>query len=181
MTKVTNDGLRAIFRISKKRDLQKHFRDLTVTRDELFSLIVEVGSGQRRPFGYRRHFREVVPEHVDLSQIDSLQIGNVETAEEKAAFAKLDRLFTGHFEQRKQLIGHMFQTDDQSKWHFIYFDQRDLKQQLNHWTHGAHIHLINYLWPNWTAETLWNEFVSGAKRLSGALHVRFDIGHYDEA
>src|SRR5262249_14535351 len=77
------------------------------------------------------------------------------------------------FDDRRLLSGHIFFTPDKSEWHFFYFDQRDFAERGNHWQGGSHIHLINYLWPDRTADATWKEFCIGNPQMRGALHVRF--------
>jgi hypothetical protein len=79
------------------------------------------------------------------------------------------------FEQRRWLVGHMFYTASLYEWHFIYFDQRDTEaRRPNHWKRGAHIHLVNWMWPNLDPKTVWKEFVENRKPPGGALHIRYD-------
>ena len=77
------------------------------------------------------------------------------------------------FEERRLLSGHLFFTDDLSNWHLLYFDQRDRSGHKNHWGGGSHVHLINHLWPNWTAQTVWDAFCTGNPRMAGAYHLGF--------
>jgi hypothetical protein len=87
----------------------------------------------------------------------------------KKAFGKIPQIFS----TRRLLVGHMFYTTDHSNWHFIYFDQRDTDHRSPHWKHGSHLHMINHLWPQHTAVSLWKWFNSGNVQLSGAIHIRF--------
>jgi hypothetical protein len=79
------------------------------------------------------------------------------------------------FGDRRLLSGHMFFNADLSDWHFFYFDQRDFATRNNHWKEGPHIHFINRLWPNRTAQSVWEEFCSSPNPLiRDALHIRFN-------
>jgi hypothetical protein len=94
----------------------------------------------------------------------------------KPEAAKALNKISAVFDKRRLLAGHMFFNADQSDWHFFYFDQRDYVDRNNHWEGGSHIHFINWLWPNRTAESVWEEFRSGKRQMRGALHIRFDRG-----
>jgi hypothetical protein len=70
------------------------------------------------------------------------------------------------------LTGHLFWNTQ--AWHFFYFDNHDQDRHTNHWAGGPHIHLINYLWPNRSAEAVWEEFCKGNPTMRGAVHIRFE-------
>jgi hypothetical protein len=78
------------------------------------------------------------------------------------------------FKDRRYLVGHIFYIPDLSEWHFFQFDQRDLEHERgNHWKEGPHVHFLNWLWPNYDAKTLWENFSSGKAKLTDSLHVRY--------
>jgi len=77
------------------------------------------------------------------------------------------------FKDRRYLVGHIFYVPDLSEWHFFQFDQRDLEDGKNHWKEGAHIHFLNWLWPNYDAQTLWMNFTSGKDNLNDSLHISY--------
>ena len=83
------------------------------------------------------------------------------------------RKISSIFDERRLLSGHLLFNADSSNWHLLYFDQRDMARQNNHWEAGSHIHLINHLWPKWTAQTIWDEFRTGNPMMKGALHLKY--------
>jgi len=70
-------------------------------------------------------------------------------------------------------MGQPSASSDLSMWHFFQFDQRDLEDEQNHWKEGAHIHFLNWLWPNYDTKTLWANFTSGRAKMNDSLHVRY--------
>jgi hypothetical protein len=167
----TLDGLLKIFTIQKLRDLRKHCHDEIVSHHDLANFIMWCKSSKDAPFLHTSLHREFVPEHLhlkdtDLSALAENGVGRFKPAAQKTAnkvFAMLD--------ERRILSGHLFQTIGQ--WHFIYFDNHDRTSHRNHWSEGPHIHLINYLWPNRTADSVWNEFRDGNPTMKGAFHIRY--------
>ncbi|HTS39886.1 MAG TPA: hypothetical protein VMH84_05020 [Xanthobacteraceae bacterium] len=164
------EGLLQLFLCHKKSELKKLCRITTVTKAALADFIVGSISGVT-PWAHQRHHREFVPSHL----IPSTDGGVSLTADGRftSAAQKFMRKISSIFDQRRLLSGHLFFSSDLSNWHLLYFDQRDMARHDNHWDGGSHIHLINHLWPNWTADSIWNEFRTGNPQMKGAYHVRF--------
>jgi hypothetical protein len=167
----------ALLAIEKKQALKQHCRAVTIMQSDFADLILTAKTGQL-PWMHRAHHRNYTPEHLaltdkDLSAIASNPVGRFKPDAQKAA----NKLFA-MFDDRRLLSGHMFYNADLSDWHFFYFDQRDFDRRRNHWRAGPHIHFINKLWPNRTAQSVWNEFCSSpSPEMRGALHVRFHRPH----
>lgn len=122
-----------------------------------------------------------IPAEAVLSDADheALQTNGVGLLKPRAL--KTVRKLGALFEKRHWLVGHMFYTAGLHEWHFCYFDQRDTEaQRKNHWERGAHIHFVNWLWPNLEPRSLWADFVSQNKPPGGALHIRYDDRPLDE-
>lgn len=161
-----------IFEISKKSELVKHCKEITIHSSDFATTVFACDAGAM-PWLHKISYRDFVPEH--LKPTDKLGkalagqgIGPLND-EARKEFVKIEQLF----KDRRYLVGHIFYKHDLSQWHFFYFDQRDFDTRNNHWEHGAHIHLLNHLWPNLKADTLWQTFNAGNPKLSGSLHIRF--------
>jgi len=76
--------------------------------------------------------------------------------------------------EARYLFGHIFYLPDLLNWQFFYFDSRDVWQYKNHYKRGPHLHLINHLWPNHKAKSVWKEFNDGNPVMKGAEPIRFD-------
>jgi hypothetical protein len=173
---VTEDSLRdlvALLAIEKKQELKQHCRSVTIMQRDFADLILTAKTGQL-PWMHRAHHRNYTPEHLtltekDLSALAANGVGRFKPAAQKPA----NKVFA-MFDDRRLLSGHMFFNDDLSDWHFFYFDQRDFDRHKNHWHGGPHIHCINKLWPNRTAQSVWTEFCSSASpQMRNALHIRY--------
>jgi hypothetical protein len=165
-----------LFTFDKKRDLEKYCREVVIDSSVFAAFIMACESGNL-PYLHRIHYRDYVPEHLyptdeDLAALASNPVGSLQPGAQKA-ISKMSQIF----KDRRYLVGHIFYVHDLSKWHFFQFDQRDLEDDDNHWKEGAHIHFLNWLWPNYDVQTVWQSFTTGKVKLNGSLHVRY----YDAA
>jgi hypothetical protein len=167
------DGLVKIFRLTSKKELIQHCKSLVVYKYDLASIIIAAEQG-KSDFMHKIYQRDFVPEHLNPSQneLDSLSKripGSPLTGDARKLFRKLSQTF----EDRRFLVGHLFFDTDLSHWHFFYFDQRDSTARGNHWRHGAHLHFLNYLWPNRSVDSVWKEFTTGNPNMKDSIHIRF--------
>ena len=121
-------------------------------------------------------FFDFVPSHLETRESDFEILNspkeNQVTAEGKKA---LTRLFKSHG-QRKYKVVHMFFSRETqhplSEWHMIFFEMDELKEEGNHWRGGPHVHIVNYLSPEYYCQDLWNLFVLEKKTPTG-IHIAF--------
>jgi hypothetical protein len=170
------EGLWKIFTIEKKNELRKHCRDVVVYLSDFSQLVLTCETGFM-PLGHQTHYRDYLPEHLrsSTSALQSLHENGVGPLndEEQKTVRKITQLLT----QRRYLVGHIFYHPDFTRWHFFYFDQRDIEEsESNHWEYGSHIHVINWLWPGLSAQDLWTKFVTGNTPPSGSFHIKFIRG-----
>lgn len=161
-----------IFEIDKKKELDWYCRGITIDSEDFFYLILAAEQGLIG-YNHRIHHKDIVPKELEL---DSGKIDPLETDESGHLIAESLKFFRKAkqiFEVRRFLVGHMFYTSNHKYWHFFYFDQRDHSKNANHWEHGPHIHLINWLWPNYNSKSLWSDFLSEKPKMKGALHIRY--------
>ena len=161
-----------LFNIAKKKELIKHCKNLQICKDDLFRFILLAQNGVL-PYKHIINHRDFVSEHLiptdeDNHALRNNGVGLLKDRAKKWA-SKVDQLFI----ERRFLTGHMFFTESFDYWHFFYFDQRDLATYNNHWEYGAHIHLINWLWPEYTAESIWKQFTNGNPIMKGSLHIKY--------
>ena len=166
------DALLKLFAFGKKRELEQYCRKIVIDSSAFANFILTcelTGS----PFLHEIHYRDHVPEHLSLSEKDSAALAANGVGLLQPDAQKAVRKISQMFKDRRYLVGHIFYVPDLSKWHFLQFDQRDLEDEENHWKEGAHIHFLNWLWPNYDAKTLWASFTSGKAKMNDSLHVRF--------
>jgi len=161
-----------LFTFEKKRELEKYCREVIIYQSEFVDVILACESGTL-PLLHQIHHREIRPENVLLTDKDHAALAangvGLLRPDAQKAVNKIGQIFR----VRRQLVGHIFYAPGTSEWHFFQFDQRDLEQEgTNHWKEGAHIHFLNWLWPNYNGNTLWADFVSGRAKMNDSLHVR---------
>jgi hypothetical protein len=167
------ETLLKLFEFDKKRELERYCRITIISKSDFANLVLACDiSGE--PFLHRISFRDIVPEHLNLSDADHKALADNGVGPLGPEAAKAVRKMFQIFEERRYLVGHMFHNRDLSKWHFFCFDQRDLEERRpNHWKEGSHVHFMNWLWPNQDAKTVWSEFVSGNYKPGSSIHLRF--------
>lgn len=167
------DTLRHIFYCERKIELEKFCKNANISQSDFSALIVACESGVI-PWHHQIHCLDFVPEHLKPTKEEHAAFSTVPgVGPLKDEAAKMMRKIRQTGKERRYLVGHIFFTPTLNNWHFFYFDQRDTAIKENHWSHGPHIHLINHLWPNHNAQTLWAKFRSGEVNLNGSIHIKF--------
>jgi hypothetical protein len=162
-----------LFTFDKKRELERYCRKIVINSSSFADFILACELGLF-PFLHKIHYRDHVPEHLYLSDKDSAALAANPLGRLQPDAQKAVKKISQMFKDRRYLVGHIFYLPDLSKWHFFQFDQRDLEdERRNHWKEGAHIHFLNWLWPNYEPKTLWANFTSGKAKMNDALHVRY--------
>jgi hypothetical protein len=161
--------IRTIFGLTKANDLKKFCKRASIQKRELSHIIVASEMGLL-PWNHRISSRDFVPKHLLPSDDERLSDKELSVGQPIPKYLqKMMRIF----DERRLLVGHVFFTDDLSRWHLIYFDQRDTSERGNHWKEGAHIHVLNWLLrPGQRADAVWDEFHHGNPNMRGSLHVR---------
>lgn len=166
------EGLLKIFLIDNKKELKKYCKSLTIHFDDFINLI---GLCETFNIGmkHRIYQKDIIPEDVDITKDDIEEIVKDSSTEATKRSKKFSRKAFQFFDVRRYLVAHVFYLPPGTKyWHFFYFDQRDLNETNNHWSFGAHIHFINYLWTEYTSKGIWEEFMSDKPKFKNALHIR---------
>ena len=159
------DALLKLFTFNKKKEIEQYCRKLVIDSSPFANLILTCDFAGV-PFLHEIHYRDHLPEHLHLNDRDSAALAANPVGLLQPDAQKAMRKISQMFKERRYLVGHIFYTPDLSKWHFFQFDQRDLEDEENHWKEGAHIHFLNWLWPNRDAKTLWAEFTSGKAKMN---------------
>ena len=163
------DHLQKLLAIEKKSVLKKFCKEITITQDDLISLIFNSST-----IGYlhaRKH-HEFVPKHLPPKDNESKALAGASVGQKLTGDAmKYLNKVSQIFRERRLLSAHVFYNN--TKWHLFYFDLDDIDEGDNHWTHGSHIHFVNYLWPNLDINNLCGLFDKAESRAAGKLHIRY--------
>ncbi|MGG1944683.1 hypothetical protein AB1286_07730 [Trinickia sp. NRRL B-1857] len=157
----------------KLSDVKKICKQAVITEAAFTDFIVACDSGVLHPWTHHISYRDF-PGSVIWTDEDAKRIGDINNGPLTETQTKAMRKWYQLLEERRYLVGHIFYWPDHSKWLFFYFDNRDVWQYKNHFKGGPHMHLINHLWPDRTAESVWKEFRDGNPDMKGAEHIRFD-------
>jgi hypothetical protein len=161
--------LYALFSIEKTAKLKKLCKQAEVGKKEFSQTIFACEMGLL-PWRHELSRRDFVPPHLEPTPEEMAEIGKVAVGQ---PIPKALRKIVTQFDERRMLVGHLFYNDDLSRWHLLYFDQRDTDPHHNHWVAGSHIHVINWvIRPGQSADVAWQQFHLGNPNLSGSLHVR---------
>jgi hypothetical protein len=169
---IDSDGLDDLVRLiqfDKKRDLEKSAKRLTIRFEDFAEFI---GIFDYVDLGYRHHFRRrELPSPLRPTADTLAGFKREASQDELRASAKKVSQF---FKERQVLYGHMLCTPDLTLWHFFYFSERDT-QRVSHWkgADGHPHHFVNHLWPQHSAERVWQAFNTGKDMSFSSLHIRF--------
>jgi len=173
MSETSLEALLKIFEFDKKRELEKYCRSAVITRSDFANLVL-VCELHGVPFLHQISYRDIVPEHMKPSHSEHKALTDNGVGPLGPEAAKAVRKMAQIFEERRNLVGHMFYSQDLTKWHFFCFDLRDVEERRpNHWKGGSHVHFMNWLWPNQNAQSVWSEFVTGNYKPGSSIHLRF--------
>jgi hypothetical protein len=160
------DNLKNLLAMSRKADIEKLCKRLTISQWDLFLLIHNCSQLKIR---HRSKFPEFVPPHLEITDNDRSRLKEGVGA----AFAKK---LTSLMRERRNICVHLFERG--LEWHCFYFSYRDIETDGNHWSQGAHLHYLSYLWPNITKDKIWKAFDTRVTKLPGDLHIRFEPFSY---
>ena len=162
-----------ILQITKKNDLVKYCKSLVIHGDD-FANLITICEAFRIGLAHKIYTRQFVPPHLHPTKEEAKALDTSEDPKLHGKGLKFIRNINQMFYERRFVVGHLFFTRELKYWHFFYFDQKDIDEYDNHWEYGPHIHLVNHLWPNYDAKTVWQTFTSDNPFIKGSLHIRFD-------
>lgn len=159
MSESNLESLMKIFSFETKKDLERYCRDLTISSEDFFHLLLACESSGE-PFLHEISYRDKVPPHLvpsdsEIQALTNTPAGTFLSGDAAKAVGKRSQSFV----ERRYLVGHMFFRPDYTQWHFFCFDQRDLETTGNHWKGGSHVHFVNWLWPGQDPKSILSDFV----------------------
>ncbi|MCL4669756.1 hypothetical protein [Burkholderia pseudomallei] len=170
------DDILKIVTATKMSELNKLCRRTVIT-ERAFGEFIRVCDAHVLPWLHVMSWRDFLPEKLQFTSEDSSNMPYLDIGPPRRGQAKAMRKWYQFLDDRRFLVGHMFYSPFHHNWQFFYFDNRDLNPHHNHFKHGAHVHLINHLWPGHTYESIWQTFNDGNPGMKGALHIRYHREH----
>ncbi len=157
------DNLKPFFELHSKSKLRHYCRNLVITEKELAILAhncTQIG------FTHQFKFPIYVPEHLEVTDAD---IENLHRGKPTDFFKKTNARLNGH---EKRILVDLFEKGDE--WHCFYNSYQDAQSDKNHWEHGAHIHYVSHLWPNYRKRQIWELFDKRSTDIDGSFHIRYE-------
>ena len=162
--------LQKMLEIDKKSELEKYCKSIVITQEDFARLVL---SSHTMGYLHQIKYHDFVPSHLWPTDEERNALGLSKAGESLSAPAKkFVSKISEIFNERRYLVAHIFYN--QNKWHLFYFDQRDMENMRgNHWKEGVHVHFVNYLWPNYDINKLWENFDKKDASAGDKLHIRF--------
>lgn len=159
-----------------KKELTLKCKRIEVKKEDFTDFIALCNSGCCH-LEHRMQSFDLLPDDVKIREEDwdilnSTQVEINSIQGEKA----IRRLFKMH-DLRKYIVGHLFlekNAIESPEWHFIFFNINELKDKNNHWSQGAHIHLVNYLFTGVSVQGVWDDFINYNTTPSAKLHIKYN-------
>jgi hypothetical protein len=160
--------LASLFAISAKKELAKYVKALTISKVDLVTL-----THTCRKIGYH-HFIEYgdsIPVHLTPSEEEKVafQKNGVGPLTEKAA--KYVSRISNRFKERSYRVGHLFVG--MQRWHLLFLELRDIREEGNHWVEGPHIHFTNDLCSSLGIDEVSKKFTALDFDLGKRLHIKW--------
>lgn len=172
---LVDNSIVEILSSTNKKELTAKCKRIEVNRDDFTAFISLCNSGFCH-LEHRMKFFDLVPDDVKVRDEDWAALSSSPADMNSIQGKKsIRRLFMMHG-LRKYIVGHLFierNAIDNPEWHFIFFNLNEIKDQNNHWSQGAHIHLVNYLFTDVSVQNVWNEFITKSKTPNSKLHIRY--------
>jgi hypothetical protein len=155
------DNLKTLLTVPRKGDVGKLCKQLVISQWDLFLLIHNCN---QLKFRHRSRFPEFIPSHLEINDNDRSQMKD-------GALEAFSKKIHSLMRERRNICVHLFERGPE--WHCFYFSYRDIKTEDNHWSQGAHVHYVSYLWPSLTKDKVWKAFDTRSTKLPGDLHIQF--------
>lgn len=162
-----------LFNLPDKKAVQKFCREATITNQEFASVAMAAHAGILAPYKYARHFAELVPEHLIPAPGDSAALAANGVGPMGPAAQKFMNKVTQIFRDRRMFGAHLFYMPSKEIWHLLYFDQRDMSTDGNHWKQGSHIHYSRESYSNDPLDMVWERILATPPKPPASEHVRY--------
>ena len=155
-------NLKSLLDSTKKSDLTKIAKEVTVTEHELFLFI---HNSRQVGLKHRSRFPEYIPDHLVITDDDRSKL---KQGEVRPVSKKLPSLLL----ERRHIHVHLFER--RAVWHCFYFSFDDIEPiGKNHWAYGSHLHYVSHLWPNHRKDRIWRAFDRRKTEIPSNLHIHF--------
>ena len=162
------EKLYTLLGITKKSELLKYCRRITISEDELVSLTLTC-----HQFGYiySPKFKDYIPDGRRLTDID---IANLKAGKTRKFGNKVHSIF----EERKHYMVHLFEKGEE--WHCFFSTYQDMKPDQSHFGGRPHLHFVNYLWSSHAKLQVWEAFDQRTHDVQKSVHIKMDVKDFGD-
>lgn len=163
-----------LFNIDDKKSAEKHCRNMVISSQDLYNIILAGKDGILAPYQYACHFSDIVNSHLSPTARDreALQANGVGSYSPRTG--KVINKIMQIPEGRRMFSAHLFFMPSHDYWHLLYFDQRDTDSNDNHWTvGGSHIHYSRESFCREPLQAMWQAICEQSPRPPSSFHVRY--------
>jgi hypothetical protein len=158
-----------------KRAVERFCHTAIISSSDLADMLWSGRLGAIGPFQYDCHFDQTAPKHLWPTDEEHHALATNGVGPMKPLAAKFARKIGQLFQDRRIFAAHLFYLPDYSDWHLIYFDQRDMSRERNHWKKGgAHVHYTRRSFVNRPLIEVWGDIHKKPPNPpSAAVHVPY--------
>src|SRR5690349_18052970 len=162
-----------LINLPTKREVEKFCREASVTSRELCDVLLAARVGGWAPYRYACHFDQLTPEHLLPTDRDNAALVANGPGPMGPGAQKFARKVSQLFSDRRIFAAHLLYLPSKEKWNLIYFDQRDMSVDANHWKRGgSHIHYSRESYVNDNLDNVWARVCSRPPKPPSSEHIR---------
>ncbi len=164
-----------LFNINDKKSAKKYCRNIVITSQDLYSIILAGRDGILAPYQYACHFSDIVPSHLSPTVRDRAALQANDVGFHSSRTAKVISKIMQIPVERRMFAAHLFYPPSKDYWHLLYFDQRDTDSNDNHWSvGGSHIHYSRETFCRAPLLAMWQAICEQPPRPPSSTHVRYE-------
>jgi hypothetical protein len=169
-----NPLLTLLYLEGSKKEVEKFAREMVVTEEDMGIAFLGAGAGLVEPYLYERHFKTLTPQHLVPTRADIVAIATNGAGELKPKGKKTMRKVRQIFIDRRMFCAHLLYLPTKERWHLIYFDQRDMSAEDNHWKKGgSHFHYSRESFVSYKMDQMWAQVCGEVPKPPPSMHIRY--------
>jgi hypothetical protein len=157
-----------LFAITKKKDLEKYVQTLRISKKDLVTL---THTCQKIGYYHFIEYGDWVPAHLKPTEEEKTAFRGAGVGKLDGKAAKFVSKIANTFKERSYRVGHLFVGHQ--RWHLLFLELRDLKEEGNHWAAGPHIHFTNDLCSPLGIDDVSKKFTTLDFDMGERLHIKW--------
>ena len=157
-----------LFSITEKKNLEKYVRTITISKVDLVTL---THTSQKIGYHHFIEYGDWIPPHLKPSKEEEEAFRSSGVGRLGGKAAKYVSKIANTFKERSYRVGHLFVG--QQRWHLLFLELRDIKEEKNHWVEGPHIHFTNDLCSSLGIDDVSKKFTTLDFEMGKRLHIKW--------